>query len=101
MGSRFDAERGQSSELQHTQLRNGGEAENETKRFVGGNVGIAIIPVGAMKRSGLRRVPLKQLNLVRSVSAYTVAGRHRAIGCSTLLNRLRATDWAFDSGELH
>jgi hypothetical protein len=27
---------------------------------------------------------------------YTVAGRHRAIACATLLNMLRAADWGFD-----
>jgi DNA-binding transcriptional LysR family regulator len=58
------------------------------------NLGIAIIPVGAIDGKGLRRIPLKQLNLVRTVSVYTVAGRHRAIGCSTLVNMLRAADWA-------
>jgi DNA-binding transcriptional LysR family regulator len=61
------------------------------------NLGVAIIPVGAMETDGLRRIPLKQLNLVRRVSVYTVAGRHRAIACATLLNMLRAADWGFDA----
>jgi DNA-binding transcriptional LysR family regulator len=60
------------------------------------NLGVAIIPVGAVETNGLCRVPLKQLNLVRMVSVYTVAGRHRAIACATLLNMLRAADWGFD-----
>jgi DNA-binding transcriptional LysR family regulator len=62
------------------------------------NLGVAIIPVGAMEMSGLFRVPLYQLDLVRRVSAYTVAGRPRAIACATLLNMLRAADWGFDTG---
>jgi hypothetical protein len=40
---------------------------------------------------------LKQLDLERRVSVYTVAGRHRAIACATLLNLLRAADWGFNA----
>jgi DNA-binding transcriptional LysR family regulator len=61
------------------------------------DLGVAIIPVGAMEMEGICRIPLKQLNLVRRVSAYTVAGRHRAVVCATLLNMLRAADWGFDT----
>jgi DNA-binding transcriptional LysR family regulator len=57
------------------------------------NMGVAIIPAGAVETSGLCRIPLNELNLVRSVSAFTVAGRRRAIACATLLNMLRAADW--------
>ena len=58
-------------------------------------MGVAIIPVGATETNGLCRIPLKQLNLMRSVSVYTVAGRQRAITCGTLFNMLRAADWGF------
>jgi DNA-binding transcriptional LysR family regulator len=61
------------------------------------NLGVAITPVGAAEMSGLCRIPLKQLNLSRTVSAYTVAGRHRALACATLLNMLRAAEWSFDT----
>jgi DNA-binding transcriptional LysR family regulator len=60
------------------------------------NLGVAIIPVGAIETKGLCRVSLKQLTLMRRVSVYTVAGRHRAIACATLLNILRAADWGLD-----
>src|SRR5216684_3861769 len=62
------------------------------------DVGVAIIPVGAVETNGICRMALKQLNLVRKVSAYTVAGRHRAIACATLFNLLRAADWASTRG---
>lgn len=62
--------------------------------LLGANLGFAIIPVGAIEGNGLRRIPLKHLDLVRTVSVYAVAGRHREIGSSTLLNMLRAADWA-------
>jgi DNA-binding transcriptional LysR family regulator len=62
--------------------------------LLGAHLGIAIMPVGAIEGNGLRRIPLRHLDLVRTVSVYAVAGRHREIGSSTLLNLLRAADWA-------
>jgi DNA-binding transcriptional LysR family regulator len=62
------------------------------------DVGIAILPVGAIETDGICRIPLKQLNLVRRVSVYTVAGRHRAVACAALFNMLRAADWGFGMG---
>ena len=56
-------------------------------------LGVAIVPMEPTEMAGLRRIPLQQLDLVRRVSAYTVAGRPRAIACDTLLNMLRAADW--------
>jgi DNA-binding transcriptional LysR family regulator len=65
--------------------------------LVKAELGVAIIPIGGIETDGIRRIPLKKLNLVRKVSAYTVAGRQRAIASGTLLNMLRAADWSFDS----
>jgi DNA-binding transcriptional LysR family regulator len=62
------------------------------------DLGVAIIPIGAVEADGICWIPLQQLNLVRKVSVYTVAGRHREIACATLFNMLRATDWGFNSG---
>jgi DNA-binding transcriptional LysR family regulator len=62
------------------------------------DLGVAIIPVGAVETNGLCHIPLKQFDLARRVSVYTVAGRQRAIGCATLFNMLRAADWGFDTG---
>lgn len=61
------------------------------------DLGVAIIPVGAVETDGICRMALKQLNLVRKVSVYTVAGRHRAIACAALFNLLRAADWGFNT----
>jgi DNA-binding transcriptional LysR family regulator len=66
--------------------------------LVKADFGVAIIPIGAMETNGLCRIPLKQLNLVRSVSVYNVAGRQRGIACGTLFNMLRAGDWGFNMG---
>ena len=73
-------------------------AQEDLLALLRADLGVAIIPVGAVETSALCRIPLKQLNLVRKVSVYTVAGRHRAIACATLINLLRAADWGFDMG---
>ncbi|MHA6646262.1 LysR family transcriptional regulator [Mesorhizobium sp. A623] len=60
------------------------------------NLGVAIISNTTSGTAGFRRIPLMRLELARTVSAYTVAGRRRAVACATLLNLLRAADWSFD-----
>jgi DNA-binding transcriptional LysR family regulator len=62
------------------------------------DMGVAIMPIREVEVNWICCIPLKQLNLVRKVSAYTVAGRQRAIASATLLNMLRAADWGFASG---
>ncbi|MBZ9894559.1 MULTISPECIES: LysR family transcriptional regulator [unclassified Mesorhizobium] len=64
--------------------------------LVDSNLGVAIIPNATSDTAGFRRIPLMRLELARTVSAYTVAGRRRAVACATLLNLLRAADWSFD-----
>ena len=61
------------------------------------NLGVAIIPVGAVRSEGLSRVPLDRLDLVRTVSVYCVAGRRRNPSCAALLNMLRAAEWRQDA----
>lgn len=62
------------------------------------DLGVAIIPAGAAEANGLCRIAVKDLNLMRRVSAYTVAGRHRASACAALFDMLRAADWSFAHG---
>jgi Zn-dependent protease len=69
--------------------------------LVKANVGVGIIPAGAVETSGLRRIKLEGLNLSRMVSVYVVAGRRRAIACATLLNMLRAANWSFVAAPNH
>ena len=73
------------------------ETQEDLLALVEARLGVAIIPIGAIETDGICCIPLKKLNLVRKVSAYTVAGRQRAIASATLLNMLRAADWGFDS----
>ncbi|WP_158913363.1 LysR family transcriptional regulator [Caulobacter sp. S45] len=57
------------------------------------NLGVAIVTVAGAEMHGLSHVPLKQLDLRLTVSAYTVAGRQRGNASVTLLNMLRAANW--------
>jgi DNA-binding transcriptional LysR family regulator len=57
------------------------------------NLGIAIVTVAGAEMHALRHVPLKQLDLCLTVSAYVAAGRQRGNACATLLNMLRAANW--------
>jgi DNA-binding transcriptional LysR family regulator len=69
--------------------------QDDLLTLLGANLGIAIVPVGAVGSQNLVRVPLNDLNLVRKVSAYGVAGRRRSASCTAFLNMLRAADWGF------
>jgi DNA-binding transcriptional LysR family regulator len=60
------------------------------------NLGVAIIPLGIGSLAGLSLVPLGGLELMRTVSIYSVAGRRRGTACATLFNMLRAADWGFE-----
>ena len=57
------------------------------------NLGVAIIPASATRSERLRCVPIKGLDLKRTVAIYSVAGRQRSPVATTLLNLLRAADW--------
>ena len=69
--------------------------QDDLLTLLGANLGIAIVPVGAVGSQNLVRVALNDLNLVRKVSAYGVAGRRRSASCTAFLNMLRAADWGF------
>jgi DNA-binding transcriptional LysR family regulator len=57
------------------------------------NLGVAIVTVAGAEMHGLSHIPLRQLDLRLTVSAYTVAGRQRGNASITLLNLLRAANW--------
>jgi DNA-binding transcriptional LysR family regulator len=58
------------------------------------NAGIAFVPASAPASPRLRRLDVQDLSLSRAVAVYAVAGRQRAPVATTLLNLLRAADWA-------
>jgi DNA-binding transcriptional LysR family regulator len=73
------------------------ETQEDLLASLEADLGVAIMPIRVFESNWFCCIPLKQLNLVRKVSAYAVAGRQRAIAPATLLNMLRAADWSFGS----
>jgi DNA-binding transcriptional LysR family regulator len=58
------------------------------------NLGVAIVPTTTHAPAVLRRMPIKDLELSRTIAVYGVAGRRRSASAATLLNLLRAADWS-------
>ncbi|MDH4386548.1 MAG: LysR family transcriptional regulator [Caulobacter sp.] len=58
------------------------------------NLGLAIVPVSAPQTQNVRRMPLNDAGLRRTVSVYCVAGRQRSAASTTLLNLVRTGDWS-------
>jgi DNA-binding transcriptional LysR family regulator len=61
--------------------------------LVEAGLGFALVPTSAPRYDGVARMPLKGLDLKRTISIYGVAGRQRSAPAVTLLNLLRAQDW--------
>ncbi len=62
--------------------------------LVSKGVGAAIAPRSAPKAENMRRAPIAELPLVRTVSVYAVAGRRREIAGAAFLNLLRSSEFA-------
>jgi DNA-binding transcriptional LysR family regulator len=58
------------------------------------NLGVAIVPASAPQAEHVRRIPLNDTGLRRTVSLYGVAGRQRSAPGAALLNLVRAADWS-------
>jgi DNA-binding transcriptional LysR family regulator len=58
------------------------------------NLGVAIVTVAGAEMHALSHVPLRQLDLRLTVSAYAVAGRQRGNASVALLSMLRTADWS-------
>jgi len=57
------------------------------------NLGVAIVTVAGAEMHGLSHIPIQDLDLRLTVSAYTVAGRQRSNATVALLNMLRGARW--------
>jgi DNA-binding transcriptional LysR family regulator len=70
------------------------ETESDLLAFLRANLGVAILPKTTPAPDELRRMPIKDIELNRTITVYGVAGRRRSTAASTLLNLLRAADWS-------
>jgi DNA-binding transcriptional LysR family regulator len=74
------------------------ETDRDLAALLEADLGVAIAPRSAPRSTGLRRLKFPSLDLERTVSVYAVAGRRRPSEAATLLNLLRAADWAAQLG---
>ena len=70
------------------------DTDQDLIALVEANLGIAIIPASGPQSAGLRHLPVRGLDLRRTVAIYGVAGRERSPGAVMLLNMIRAADWS-------
>lgn len=62
--------------------------------LVANGVGAAMVPRSAPRAENIRRAPIADLPLVRTVSVYAVAGRRRQTAGAAFLNLLRSKEFA-------
>jgi DNA-binding transcriptional LysR family regulator len=62
--------------------------------LVSSGVGAAIVPRSAPQSESIKRMPIADLSLSRTVSVYAVAGRKREVAASAFLNLLRNAEFA-------
>jgi DNA-binding transcriptional LysR family regulator len=74
------------------------ETREDQLALLEANLGVAVVTVAAEEMHALSHVPLRQLDLRLTVSAYTVAGRQRGDASVTLLNMLRTAHWSQTEG---
>jgi len=70
------------------------ESEADLLALLEANLGVAVLPKTTPAPAVLRRTPIKDIELNRTIAVYGVAGRRRSAAASTLLNLLRAADWS-------
>jgi DNA-binding transcriptional LysR family regulator len=69
------------------------ESEADLVALLEANLGVAVLPKTTPAPALLRRMPIRDIELNRTIAVYGVAGRRRSAAASTLLNLLRAADW--------
>lgn len=69
------------------------DSVHDLEALVIAQLGVAILPVSAMKSPHVRRLQCSTLDLRRTVAIYSVAGRARSREASALLSLVRSADW--------
>ena len=68
-------------------------SDHDLMALLAANVGVSIMPRSARTTDAVRFVPVEDLDLVRPVVLYAVAGRRRSPAATGLLRLLRSADW--------
>jgi DNA-binding transcriptional LysR family regulator len=69
-------------------------SEGDLLSLLGSGLGVAIMPESASAAGPLARVPIRGLDMTRSVHLYGVAGRQRSTVAATVMKMLRAANWS-------
>jgi DNA-binding transcriptional LysR family regulator len=69
-------------------------SEHDLAEAVAAGFGIAVVPRSTACPPGLGMIELDGIELARTVSLYTVAGRERSAPATALMKLLRARDWS-------
>lgn len=67
--------------------------ESDLAALLEADLGVAVLPASTARSDTLGHVPIRGLDLSRTIAVYSVAGRRRAAASTTLLNLLRTADW--------
>ncbi len=71
------------------------ESDYDLLALVESGAGVGFVPASAPDSPAIGRQTVKDLDVRRTVSVYSVAGRQRSPVATALLNLLRAADWPF------
>lgn len=70
------------------------ESDQDLVALAAAKAGLGFLPQTTRGTPNICRLPVKDLDVTRTVCVYTVAGRMRSAVAGAMLNMLRATDWA-------
>jgi DNA-binding transcriptional LysR family regulator len=71
-------------------------SERDLISLLDNKMGVALAPRSTAITASLRRRPVADLNVSRTVSLYSVAGRPRTAAASALMRQLLAADWQLE-----
>lgn len=74
-------------------------SDHDLMALLAANVGVSIMPQSARTSDAVRFLPLEDLDLIRPVVLYAVAGRQRSPAAAGLLRLLRSADWPMMIGQ--
>lgn len=68
--------------------------DDDVIKMIEAELGIGILPAGAVIPTSLRKIAVRGASLDRTVHLYSVAGRERSAAGAALMKLLRARDWS-------
>ena len=69
------------------------ESDHDLVALAAAKAGLGFLPKTARAVAGICKLPVKDLDVTRTVCVYAVAGRMRSAIAGAMLNMLRAADW--------